>query len=177
MLQVNIFFCEVNIKTNCNIDYKACIVIIIPIKNVSFVVFLRWYSCYFLVPPYFFITFNLNFTSNLTQKPYKLDRNGKGGGIILNVREDLPSKLINTSWTNHDKEYFFRELNLRKQKSLIICNYYPHKAKIKGYFECISKEIDSHSSKYDNFLLLGDFNSKPAEEAIKSFCLKFSKTH
>ena len=41
---------------------------------------------------------------------------------------------------------------------------------IKGYLEYISKEIDSHSSKYDNFLLLGGFNSEPTEEAMKSFC-------
>ena len=41
---------------------------------------------------------------------------------------------------------------------------------IKGYLEYISKEIDSHSSKYDNFLLIGDFNSKPTEKAMKSFC-------
>ena len=41
---------------------------------------------------------------------------------------------------------------------------------IKGYLEYISKEIDSHSSKYDNFLLLGDFNSKPTDKAMKSFC-------
>ena len=91
---------------------------------------------------------------------YRLDRNSKEGGIILYVREDIPSKLINSSCTNHDKEYFLVELNLRKQKWLIICNYNPHKTRIKGYLECISKEIDSHSSKYDNFLLLGDFNSK-----------------
>ena len=41
---------------------------------------------------------------------------------------------------------------------------------IKGYLEYISKGIDSHSSKYDNFLLLGDFNSEPTEEAMESFC-------
>ena len=41
---------------------------------------------------------------------------------------------------------------------------------IKGYLEYISKEIDSHSSKYDNFLLLDDFNSESPEEAMKSFC-------
>ena len=103
-------------------------------------------------------------------KPYRFDRNSKGGGTTLYVREDIPSKLINSSCTNHDKEYFLVELNLRKQKWLIICNYNPHKTRIKGYLECISKEIDSHSSKYDNFLLLGDFNSEPTEEAVKSFC-------
>ena len=103
----------------------------------------------------------LNFTWNLTQNHTdRLDRNNKGGGIILYDREDIPSKLINSSCTNHGKEYFLVELNLRKQKWLIICNYNPHKTSIKGHLECIIKEIDSHSSKYDNFLLLGDFNSK-----------------
>ena len=47
---------------------------------------------------------------------YRLDRNSKKGGIILYVREDIPSKLINSSCIDHDKEYFLVELNLRKQK-------------------------------------------------------------
>ena len=41
---------------------------------------------------------------------------------------------------------------------------------IKGYLESISKGIDSHSSKYNNFLLLRGCNSEPAEEAMESFC-------
>ena len=65
---------------------------------------------------------------------------------------------------------FLSLINLRKQKWLIICNYNPHKIMIKGYLEYISTKIDSHSWKYDNFLLLGDFNSKPTEEVMKSFC-------
>ena len=48
--------------------------------------------------------------------PYRLDRNSKGGGIISHVREDIPSELRNSSCTDHDKEYFLVELNLRKQK-------------------------------------------------------------
>ena len=113
---------------------------------------------------------NAQFYMKSYSKPYRLDRNSKGGGIILYVREDIPSKLINSSCTNHDKEYFLVELNLRKQKWLIICNYNPHKTRIKGYLECISKEIDSHSPKYDGFLLLDGFISEPAEGVMKSFC-------
>ena len=113
---------------------------------------------------------NAQFYMKSYSKPYRLDRNRKGGGIILYVREDTRLKLINSSCTNNNKEYFLVELNLRKQKWPIICNYNPHKTRIKGHLECISKEIDSHSSKYDNFLLLGDFNSEPTEEAMKSFC-------
>ena len=92
---------------------------------------------------------NAQFYMKSYSKPYMLDRNSKGGGIILYVREDIPSKLINSSCTNHDKEYFLVELKLREQKWLIVCNYNPHKTSFKGYLECISKEIDLHSSKYD----------------------------
>ena len=60
-------------------------------------------------------------------KPYRPDRNSKGGGIILYAREDISSKLINSSCIDHDKEYFLVELNLRKQKWLIVCNYNPIK--------------------------------------------------
>ena len=112
---------------------------------------------------------NAQFYMKSYSKPYRLDRNSKGGGIILYVREDIPSKLVNSSRTNHDKEYFLVELNLRKQKWLIICNHNTQKTMFKGYLECISKEIDPHSSKYYNFPLLSDFNSEPAEEATKSF--------
>ena len=112
---------------------------------------------------------NAQFYMKSCSKPYRLGRASKGGGIILYVREDIPLKLIYSSCINHDKEYFLVELNLRKQKWLIICNFNTHKTMIKGYLEYISKEIDSHSSMHDNFLLLGDFNSEPTEEAMKSF--------
>ena len=45
--------------------------------------------------------------------PYRLDRNGKGGGILVYVREDIPSKLI-SQFPN--VEGFFLEINLRKKK-------------------------------------------------------------
>ena len=41
---------------------------------------------------------------------------------------------------------------------------------IKGYLEYISEDFYIHSSKYDNFLLLGGFSSEPTVEAMKSFC-------
>ena len=39
---------------------------------------------------------------------------------------------------------------------------------IKGYLECITEKFESHSSKYDNFVL-GNLNSEPTEEAKKPF--------
>ena len=38
--------------------------------------------------------------------PYRLDRNSKGGGKIVYIREDNSFKLTNYSCIYHDKEYF-----------------------------------------------------------------------
>ena len=46
-------------------------------------------------------------------EPYRFDRNSSGGGILLYIREDIPSKLILTKMTI---EGFFVEINLRKKK-------------------------------------------------------------
>ena len=82
----------------------------------------------------------------------------------------MPQHIINSSCFDNDKEYFLVELNLRKQKVPKICSYNPHKTMIKGYLEYIGKEIDSHSSKCNNFLLLAHFNSETTEKAMKKFC-------
>ena len=34
----------------------------------------------------------------------------------------------------------------------------------------IGKNLDNYSSKYDNFILLGDLNSEPTESAVRDFC-------
>ena len=91
---------------------------------------------------------NAQFYTKSYSKPYSLDRNSKEGGIILYDREDIPSKLINFSCTDQNKEYFLVELNLSKQKWLIICNYNHHKTRIKGvYLECFSQDS------YQNMLI------------------------
>ena len=45
--------------------------------------------------------------------PYRLDRNVNSGGILLYIREDIPSKLLNTDLST---EGFFVEIRLRKKK-------------------------------------------------------------
>ena len=45
-------------------------------------------------------------------EPYRFDRNGNGGGILLYICEDIPSKLILTKMTI---EEFFVKINLRKK--------------------------------------------------------------
>ena len=60
------------------------------------------------------------FLINGYASPYRLDRNGIGGGILLYVREDIPSKVITASFPN--AEDFFLEINLRKKIWIISCS-------------------------------------------------------
>ena len=49
-------------------------------------------------------------------EPYRFDRNGNGGGILVFIREDIPSKLVESQMKI---EGFFIELNLRRKKWLL----------------------------------------------------------
>ena len=46
--------------------------------------------------------------------PYRVDRNGNGGEIMLFAREDIPSKLLFEE--KSPTEAFFVEINLGKKK-------------------------------------------------------------
>ena len=100
--------------------------------------------------------------------PYRLDRNTKGGGILLYVREDIPSNLITVDI--NPIESFYVELNLRNNKWLINCSYGCHKSLIDNYLDAVSKTLDLHSSTYVNKIHLGDFNAEIDEQHIQSFC-------
>ena len=56
--------------------------------------------------------------------PYRLDRTGRGGGIMLYIREDIPSRRI-PSELSASLERCFVEINLYKKKWLIIGTYNP----------------------------------------------------
>ena len=64
----------------------------------------------------------------------------------------------------------FIEINLYKKKWLIGNFYNPCKSMICSHLAFLSKSLDHYLQSYDNFILLGDFNSEPAETAMHEFC-------
>ena len=62
------------------------------------------------------------------------------------------------------------EINLRKRKWLLCCTYNPHKNLIVAHLREIQVALDVLSSKYENIIIIGDFNSEPKESAIIDFC-------
>ena len=100
--------------------------------------------------------------------PYRLDRNRNGGGVIICVREHIPSKILEKHKLPHDIEGIFIELNFRKVKWLLFGTYHPPSQNDQYYIEALDKALDCYSS-YDRIVLTGDFNSKEQETCMGTF--------
>ena len=71
---------------------------------------------------------------------YRLDTNANGGGILLYIREDILSKLLNTDLSI---EGFLVEIRLTKKKWLLCSSYKPKKNLIANHLNCIDTNLDS----------------------------------
>ena len=115
------------------------------------------------------------FLSNGYSTPFRLDRNVHGGGILLYVREDIPSKLLIVK--ENLIEGFFVEINLRnKKKWLLSCSYNPKKPSLSNHIAESSKSLDLLTTKYERLLFLGDFNAGMEDSSIKTFRSNFNLT-
>ena len=109
-------------------------------------------------------------------EPYRLDRNQHGGGLLVYVREDIPSHNLKIRSISNI-EALFIEINLRKNKWLLCCSFNPHKNLILTHLNDIQVILDVQSSKYENFLLVGDFNCEPTDSKMIDFCQTYNLTN
>ena len=101
--------------------------------------------------------------------PFRYDRNSFGGGVIIFVREDIPCRELFVHKTSFNIEGIFLEINLRKSKWILFGGYNPSKTTITYFLKQLGTSLDIYLSKYDNVLLLGDFNSESKEPAMIDF--------
>ena len=105
--------------------------------------------------------------------PFRLDRSynaGGGPGLLLYIRSDIPSKLLNKVQVPLNTECIFTEINLYKRKWLLGGIYNPNKSNSTNYLNILSKCLDHYMAQYDNVILLGDFNLQPTEHQMIEFC-------
>ena len=86
---------------------------------------------------------------------------------MLFIRNDISAKVVSTD--DRRIESFYVELNFQDKKWLLNCSYNPKHSSLESHLDSLSKSIDSLSSKYDNFILLGDFNSCMEDSPMKTF--------
>ena len=71
-------------------------------------------------------------------------------------------------------EIFFVEINLRSRKWLLSCSYNRKTNLIADHLHCIGRGIDFFSSKYDNFIVLGDLNTEVSNSFMEQFCASYN---
>ena len=86
---------------------------------------------------------------------------------MLFIRNDIPAKVVSTD--DRPTERFYVELIFRKKKWLLNCSYNPERNSIESHLDSPSKSIDPPSSKYNNFILLGDFSPCIKDSATKAY--------
>ena len=109
------------------------------------------------------------FIINGYSPPFRADRNKNGGGIIIYVRDDIPCRELNDHPSPKNVEGIFLEINLRRSKWLLFGGYNFSKNNTRNFVNQVGQILDLYISKYENLLLLGDFNSEMSEERMKDF--------
>ena len=102
-------------------------------------------------------------------KSYRLDRNRHGGGILVYVREDIPSKELSKHTQPSDIEGIFLEINLRKTRWLLFACYHPPSQSDDYFFKNVGNSLDLYFQDYSKFLLVGDFNAVETEPCLSKF--------
>ena len=105
-------------------------------------------------------------------EPYRMDRNRDGGGILIYVREDIPSKLLKKHNFTQYVEGMFIEINLRKTKLLFFGGYRSDHQEYGlsklDFLEQLRFGLDTYSG-YEKILLAGDLNIDIKEEVLEEF--------
>ena len=111
------------------------------------------------------------FLTESFHSPFRFDCNRNGGGTMLCVLENISAKLL-----SHDfpcAGSFFLEIKLYNKKWLLSCSYNSHKNNI-FHLDMITRSLDTHSTKYENTVLLGGFNACVDDETLQTFCKSYS---
>ena len=103
------------------------------------------------------------------KNPFRKDRDVHGGGIMVFIREDIPSRKLDMFNFSIGIEGLFIEINLRKSKWLLLATYKPPSLSKHDFFNHVGKALDFYGAKYENFIVMGDLNTTDSEEVLSEF--------
>ena len=66
------------------------------------------------------------------------------------------------------------EIRLRNNKYILIAGYCPHKELSSSFLSHVGRALDKMLGKYENILIIGDFNSTQNELCMRDFCETYS---
>ena len=105
---------------------------------------------------------------------FRLDRNRYGGGLLLYLCNDIIGVPLKGYVFSDSIEAFSIEILLKSCKWLKCCSYNPNRIRVATHLGEIGKTLDTCSAKYENTMLMDDFNVEFAETNMKVFCNKYN---
>ena len=94
--------------------------------------------------------------------------------IFSGGRGDIPSKLLPSINPSCNIENSFVEIKLRSKKWLISGSNNPNVSHIQNHTVNLSKNLEFYSSKYENFIVIGDFNAEMTNNYLEEFCASYN---
>ena len=109
------------------------------------------------------------FYINGLKEPFRFDRDKRGGGVLIYVKEGVPAKLKTDFKLPSNIECGIIEINLNKKKWFLLGIYRPPSQQEEYFFNEIGKALDNYSTTNEKFILVGDFNTEEDGQNIRNF--------
>ena len=109
------------------------------------------------------------FLLNNYHQPFRLDINSKSGGILVYIKSSVPSRKLKCDVLLKSIQAIPFELNLRKEKWLVISIYRPPSQDSEFFLNSLTIILDHFTKTYDNYLIMGDFNLEPHDKRLGYF--------
>jgi len=110
---------------------------------------------------------NSQFEVNGYKTPYRLDITDKSGGILVFIKNGLPSVRLRSFSLPKDVQIIAIELSLKNSKWLLLCIYRPPKQNLDYFLSSLSDIMDFYNFK--KCVIIGDFNTQPTNAKLISF--------
>ena len=101
--------------------------------------------------------------------PFCLDITKQSGGLLMYINSSIPLRQLSYGSLCNSIQAIPFEINLRQEKWLVISIYYSSSQDSEFFIYSLTEIIDHLATKYDNHLIMGDFNMKPNNRMLKSF--------
>ena len=101
--------------------------------------------------------------------PYRLDVSNRSRGILVYVKSSILLRRLSCENLCDSIQAVPFEINLRKEKWLVISIYRPPSQNSAYFLNNLTKMIDLFADTYDNYLIMGDFNTEPSDPSLKAF--------